>query len=444
MMCSASPRVRVVVLNHDGGPMTLRCLRALRDVDWPDERLDVVLVDNGSADGVASAVRSEMPWVRVVEMARNVGFAAGCNTGIGDVDDVDYVALLNNDAVPERGWLRPLVAALESDPSIGAAASKILFAPSFVAMSLEPSSGATDFSIDGLSVGDSDVWERAQFAEGCAVVATRGTGPERRCRASGRAEVRVPVVPRAALPTTIAVRLAANRTTTVRLTAGGAPVFATFGAQRTWYAVPVGGRAFDVVNNAGSCLVAGGYGADRGLLERDEGQYDRVEEVFAWCGAAVLLASRYLRDVGTFDDRFFAYYEDTDLAWRGGLAGWRSVFVPTSIVRHEHSATAGEWSQFTAFHVERNRFLTLARNAPWSMLLEALYVFLRDTLVLVTRSVTGRSDEAPRASLHDPGLRLRAVAAFLAMLPRTLASRRRDRVTAAQRAAFARRWTMPR
>ena len=56
-----------------------------------------------------------MPGVRVIEHTHNVGFAGGCNLGLQDLDDVDYVALLNNDAIPDRNWLRPLVDTLEAN-----------------------------------------------------------------------------------------------------------------------------------------------------------------------------------------------------------------------------------------------------------------------------------------------------------------------------------------
>ncbi len=90
-----------------------------------------------------------------------------------------------------------------------------------------------------------------------------------------------------------------------------------------WYPVPFAGERIDVVNNVGTHLVADGYAADRGWLERDAGQYERDEDVFAWCGAAVLLRADYLREVGAFDERLFLYSEDVELAWRGlqhGLA----------------------------------------------------------------------------------------------------------------------------
>ncbi len=59
------------------------------------------------------------------------------------------------------------------------------------------------------------------------------------------------------------------------------------------------GEPFDVINNVGSNLFAGGFAGDRGFLEVDEGQYDEPAEVFAWCGGAVLLKRSYLDDVGT-------------------------------------------------------------------------------------------------------------------------------------------------
>ncbi len=195
-----------------------------------------------------------------------------------------------------------------------------------------------------------------------------------------------------------------------------------------------------MINNVGSCLVAGGYGANRGFLERDHGQYERAEEVFAWCGAAVLLSAHYLREVGIFDDAYFLYYEDTDLSWRGRLAGWRYVYVPTSVVRHVHAASSIEGSALFFHYVERNRFVTLARNAPWSLLLDAVYVFNRDTLVLVKRDLVLPVVRGARPSPTRVVRRLRAFAAFLTMLPGALAARRRQHVSPRTRADLVRRW----
>jgi len=388
--------------------------------------------------------------VRVVEHTHNAGFAGGCNLGLRDLQGVDYVALLNNDAIPDRNWLRPLVDALEADPGLGAANSKIVFAPSFVALAVDtptfrPATDGRDLGvkITDLAVDGADAWDHAQFADGCHSTDTRGSGEERVCWTAGRAEVRVPVVHGDPLPGAVEIELSAEAEKTVRLAAGDGTVEALVGTKPARYSVPLAGPPFDVINNVGSRLVLGGYGGDRGFLEPDRGQYEQPEEIFAWCGGAVLLSARYLREVGIFDERYFMYYEDTDLAWRGRLAGWRYLYVPTSIVRHLHAASSQEGSALFAHFVERNRFATLARNAPLSMLFEAAWVFLRDTLVIfrrdVVRPVTRRGRPSPRLVVR----RLRAFAAFLEMLPTTLASRRRQRVSRSRRDELVRRWAVP-
>jgi GT2 family glycosyltransferase len=446
------PRVRVVVLNYDGGDMTLRCLDALRAVDWPDDALEVVMVDNASIDGIAPRVRSTLPWVELVEHTHNVGFAGGCNLGLADLDDVDYVALLNNDAVPDRNWLRPLVDALEADDSLGAACSKIVFAPSFLTLTIEaptfspPGDGRElGVKVTGLAADGAEVWEHTQFADGCHTHQARGSGAEQLVWTAGRAELRIPVEAGQTPPEAVELELSAEGEKVVRLAAGSETVEVTVGETPAWYQVPVGeAPTYDVINNVGSRLVLGGYGGDRGFLEPDEGQYAQAEDVFAWCGGAVLLSVRYLRDVGIFDDRYFMYYEDTDLSWRGRLAGWRYRYVPDSVVRHEHAASSKEGSALFMHFVERNRFTTLARNAPWSMFAEASYEYLRDTAVIFDRDVVRRLRHRARPSPGFALRRLRAYAGFVKLLPETLRTRREQHASAADRAGIVEQWGVPR
>jgi GT2 family glycosyltransferase len=447
----ATSRVRVVVLNYDGGAMTLRCLAALREVDWPQDALEVVLVDNASIDGIAPRIRTEMPWVHLIEHTHNVGFAGGCNLGMQDLDDIDYVALLNNDTIPDRNWLRPLVDALETDPELGAASSKIVFAPSFVTLTVEsptfhPAGDGRELGvkITGLAADGEEVWEHAQFADGCHTHQARGSGPEQLCWTGPRGELRIPVEPGGPRPEAVEIELSAEREKTVSLSAGGPVVEVTVGTEPSWHRVALVGPAYDVINNVGSRLVLGGYGGDRGFLEPDRGQYAAPEDVFAWCGGAVLLSTRYLREVGIFDDRYFMYYEDTDLSWRGRLAGWRYRYVPASVVRHEHAASSKEGSALFTHFVERNRFLTLARNAPWSLVAEASYVYLRDTAVIFDRDVVRRMRHRGRPSPGFVLLRLRAYAAFVKLLPSTLRTRRRQGASSTAREHLVGRWAVER
>ena len=77
---------------------------------------------------------------------------------------------------------------------------------------------------------------------------------------------------------------------------------------------------------------------DRGQLQIDAGQYDRAQEVFGACGAAALYRKAMLDDINLageyFDEDFFAYGEDADLAWRARFRGWGAGYAPLAVARH--------------------------------------------------------------------------------------------------------------
>src|SRR3989337_1996668 len=132
---SAWPLIRVVILNFDGGQMTIDCLDSVLAGDGPPDRLRIVMVDNGSLDTVAARVRAEYPMVTVLEPLANLGFAGGCNLGMRHEiagEQPAFIALINNDATVDPGWLRALHDALRDDPGLGAAAAKMLFADQFI------------------------------------------------------------------------------------------------------------------------------------------------------------------------------------------------------------------------------------------------------------------------------------------------------------------------
>ncbi|HET7855408.1 MAG TPA: glycosyltransferase family 2 protein, partial [Gaiellaceae bacterium] len=195
----------------------------------------------------------------------------------------------------------------------------------------------------------------------------------------------------------------------------------------SWSEVELAGEPFDVVNNVGTLLLPGGHAADRGYLQRDEGQFETPEEIFAWSGTSVLLRRAYLDDVGLFDPRLFAYYEDVDLSWRGRARGWRYLYVPGSIVRHAHAATAVVGSELFDYHVERNRLLVHAKNAPASHALAAVGESLRVTGLHVRRDLLRPLLRREPPTTTFMKRRGRALGGFLRELPGTLRERQRLR-----------------
>jgi len=431
-----SPRVRAVVLNFNGGRHVIDCVAALRATEWPAGDLEIVVVDNASSDGSDGEIRRLFPDVEIRPTGANLGFPAN-NVAMADLDDVDFVALVNNDAFVDPGWLGPLVDELHGDEGLGAVCPRILFAPRFLDLTLtsptfRPGPGdGRDLGVrlSGVEVDGEDLWRDAQRVEGFWGQ-EHGAGEEERFEWTGeRAVVRVPVPDGAAGPTTVTVRLrlAAEARKTVIVEGGSGPVEAAVGPKPAWVEATITGEPYDVVNNVGSLLIEGGYGADRGYLQRDDGQFDEAAEVFAWCGGGVLLAKRYLEEVGLFDERFFLYYEDTDIAWRGRSRGWRYRYVPASRFRHIHAASSGEGSALFQHYVERNRLLMLVKNAPLGLAAGAVWRY-----VLITASYARRDVVAPMLRAHRPNTvllrrRLRSFLAFLRLLPAMLAARFRSR-----------------
>jgi len=444
------PLVRVVVLSFDGGQMTIDCIDSLLRTSWPADRLEIVMVDNGSLDDVCERVKSSYPVVRVLEPLRNLGFAGGCNLGISATVDSrghamrawDFVALVNNDALVDPGWLEALHEVAGTGADVGAVSAQMLFADRFTGVDVRVDGVGQLSGGDGRLVGvcvsavrvdGGRADERLQFDEGFhgPVGADPTRGEEFARWTKERAALRIAETrPDPAVPQKVSLRLSARETRRVTIASdidqvevevGGGydrnePVF-------TWVDVMVGGDVFDVVNNVGSNLYERGFGGDRGFLERDRGQFELVDEVFAWCGGAVLLRKEYLDTVGLFDERLFIYYEDTDLSWRGRLQGWRYLYAPAALVRHRHAQSSGLWSDTFRFHTERNRLLVLAKNAPTRVALraalgEAKRAVSINVRHLVLRPLTLRMPAKPEAAL-----RRRVFLSYLSLLPGFLRDR---------------------
>lgn len=117
-------RVSIIIVNWNGKRFLSECLDGLRQQAYKE--FSVVLVDNGSDDGSIDFVKHNYPEVVTIGLPKNVGFSAANNYALKTIQ-TEYVALLNNDAVPDPLWLKSLVEALEYHPEAGSAASKILF-----------------------------------------------------------------------------------------------------------------------------------------------------------------------------------------------------------------------------------------------------------------------------------------------------------------------------
>jgi GT2 family glycosyltransferase len=334
-----------------------------------DQCDELIVVDSGSAESaVGMAARPIAPMI--VRLERNTGFAGGVNAGVEKATG-DVVALLNDDAFADRGWLKSAAAVL-ADESIAAVGPKLVVDRRYarVLVSDPPHFDGADPRPLGRCVmsalaGDVDVLPRL-VGSGIHEIehGIRGGGPTRWRWTAGDPE---PIF----LPLDPDVDPGA-------LVVNGEPVAVS--------------DPIDLVNSAGTFLTRRGFGGDIGYLAPDAGQFDEAGDRFATCGAALVTTQRALHRIGTFAGHFFAYYEDLDWCWRAQLAGLRIRYDPTATVRHVGGATSGGPDSLRVRGLAaRNRFLTLARNAPLGVLAEQLRQFREDPEVsILARSLARR------------------------------------------------------
>ncbi|MHB1167125.1 MAG: glycosyltransferase family 2 protein [Carboxydocellales bacterium] len=160
------------------------------------------------------------------------------------------------------------------------------------------------------------------------------------------------------------------------------------------------GQPTDIIDSAGLIMHKNRRVFDRGQGEVDRGQYNKQEYIFGSSGAAVLYRREMLEDIKItigitsplgpkvtnvvkeeyFDESFFAYKEDIDLAWRAQLRGWQCAYVPSAVAYHARGWQPGKRKHIPRFiqtHSFKNRYLMILKNEVWQNLIrDFLHIML--------------------------------------------------------------------
>jgi GT2 family glycosyltransferase len=138
-----------------------------------------------------------------------------------------------------------------------------------------------------------------------------------------------------------------------------------------------------VIDGVGIGINQNGLAYQIGWREEDNGQYENTLEVFGACACAVLCRKEMLVQIELFDEDFFAYYEDVDLALRARLAGWRCMYVPKAVVYHKHSATYVKDAPLKMYFVGRNKYYYIIKNFPTGFMFKFLIGQARIIILMV-------------------------------------------------------------
>jgi len=109
-----------------------------------------------------------------------------------------------------------------------------------------------------------------------------------------------------------------------------------------------------VYMSAGNMLNIFGFGYAREKGNKDENQFNEIEEIGYASGTCLFTSSAVLKKVGLFDPFIFLYHDDLDLGWRASQLGIKSYYVPTSLIYHAESYSL-KWNAEKFYWLERNR-----------------------------------------------------------------------------------------
>ncbi len=165
-----TPTVSILILNYNGLRWLKDCIESLSALDYPAERAQIILADNASTDGSVDFVQKTFPHVKILAFDKNLGFAAGNNRAVEQVDS-EYILTINNDTISSPDLLGPMMDACQSGAACAAAHNL-----SWDGQKTVYCGGRINFFGTGLNVEappDSDVPFETRFACGCGTLMPR-------------------------------------------------------------------------------------------------------------------------------------------------------------------------------------------------------------------------------------------------------------------------------
>ena len=125
-------------------------------------------------------------------------------------------------------------------------------------------------------------------------------------------------------------------------------------------------------------------GRHKGVDEVDHGQYNRVEETELATGCCMMVRKEVFERVGNFEEKYFLYYEDSDLSIRCRKKGFKIIYVPGSIIFHKNAGSAGgSGSELQDYYITRNRLVFGLKYAP----IRAKIALFKESLIFL---ISGR------------------------------------------------------
>lgn len=348
--------VSIILVNYNGKRYIDKLFDSLVGLVTEDFSFEVVFVDNASTDGSIEYLKQkkyqEKIAIKIVDSGANLGFAGGNNKGVLAATG-EYIVFLNNDTAVDRMWLSNLYHFMIAG-NYGMVNSKLLFFYDFIKLKFKTRDKIVfnrSININGQVCSIDN-----KFCENLLCY-------EKTITCFGHSEISVPLI------------AGINDTKILVQCSSWDKEFDSIVFDGKEYQIDDNGSViiklsnemivknkYSLIQNAGSGIDKKHNGYDIGFGEVDGEKFSRPYEINNGCGAAIILKKQDFIDCGMFDEQFFMYYEDTDLSYRIRKMGKKIMYCPDAVVRHIHTGSSTEWSDFFLYHVYRNKLLFLWKN----------------------------------------------------------------------------------
>ncbi|MHB1346009.1 MAG: glycosyltransferase [Candidatus Humimicrobiaceae bacterium] len=142
------PKVTISIINLDGQDYLSECLESIESLDYPQENIEIIVVDNASKDSSIKLIEDNFPRVKIIKNNSNLGFAKA-NNQAAEVSEGEYIAFLNNDTKVDPDWLIELVKPIYGSSEVICSGSKVL---SFDGKSIDFAGGMINFEGKGFQI----------------------------------------------------------------------------------------------------------------------------------------------------------------------------------------------------------------------------------------------------------------------------------------------------
>jgi len=370
--------VSIIVVNYNGKNHLERFFDSILALDTKGPSFEVVFVDNKSTDDSLAFVEERFRSsfqnnLKVIKAPKNLGFAAGNNLGVKHSAG-KYIVFLNNDTILHSLWLKQLYDTIINSGA-GIVNSKLVFSYDFLKLQIVTRDRMVLDNKVSLN-GDSYLIDN-KF---CKNVVYEND----KILCFGNSYFYVPIT-HPGQKFCLDLNFIELNESEDKVRSGGKEFISSSSNSSNGHikldftADEVVKNQVTLIQNAGSDVNADYSGYDIGFCEEDIGQYEESREINSACGASMILKKDDFLQVGGFDQRFFMYYEDTDLSFRIRSLGKKLIYCPSSIVRHVHAASSKEWSPFFLYHVTKNRLIFILKNF-------GIKVFFKQLLDIIVNS----------------------------------------------------------